>query len=398
MDAEPAGAVDATTESDATSEATEQSSVESPTTSFEAALLKAAAEDGHTLGKADLPEATAEPDIEPEQLEAEHAKALKELGEPELPELPETPPEGKDVEEKAEPEVKHGTIAEQVAAYKARGEKPPWELVRILEESTKRRHDREVVIPGLQTRAEAAEAKAAQLEAQLASTSAPPPTADNPFADVYDPAQLTKFEDTYEKILEFSEKNRDGAENVLVGREPNGTEIRKDLTAEEVADMRYKADRALRKDIPQRRALLAERAKADAVALEIYPELQDSQSDMTKEAIAILKANRQLETVLGPEALIWIGHAIKGRNAYLSQNGKTTATRSDAATRIETAARTKIAPTPTKSRSGIERKGSDLAALNKKFEKRGDKEAAEELVGALLQKRGTTAKKLEPIA
>lgn len=392
MPAEPAGAVDATTESDAEPKATEQSKPDEQRSSqFTADLLRAAQEDGHSIGF-EAPKAETEdepnPDDEQPEPEAEPAEEPTETEEPAEPEP--TAPEG------AEP----ASIDEQIAAYKAKSEKPPWYLVRISEETAKRK-ERTERAERAEARAQEAESRAKELESQLAGATAPPPTEANPFSDVYDPTQLSKLESQYERILEFAEKNRDGAEDVLVGRNKDGSDIRKDLTPEEIADMRYKADRALRKDIPQRRGYLDARAKADAQALEIYPDLKDGTSDMTKEAISILRANRNLETVLGPEALIWIGHAIAGRNLYLKRNGKTDGTaavRTDAATRIAASAKAKIAPTPTKARAPIERaRGADLAAANRKLEERGDADSAEEVVGLLLSKRGSTAKKLEPI-
>ncbi len=319
------------------------------------------------------------------------------------------PPEGDDApedetvvdeqpEETAPPATEHKSIEAQIAEAKAKGEKPAWYLTRIAEESEKRRRansDAETLRSDLQ----AARTEAQQYQQQLAQASAPRPTPNAPLADIYDEPSLRRVEDSYEKILEFAELNRDGATDVVVGRDKDGNPVKQDFTPEEVAQLRLKADRALRRDIPQRRQLLVARAQMDAQALEIYPELKDAQNPMTQEVLAVLKTNPMVAEVLGPEALIWIGHALKGREAFLkSRNGNGTGTaRTDSAQRIVKAATQKIAPTQPKTRSFTERRsGSDLAQLNQRLEEEGSEEAGLEYLNALSSKRGS-AKELKPI-
>ena len=368
MHDESSGATDATEET-VPSKGAEQLT-EKQTLSFAQQLLASADNEGHDIGEAEVPKAPEhEPDTEPEDET--------------------TPPEGYDVTppEAAEKEPTL-SIDEQIAAHRAKGEKPPWYLVRISEESAKRRERTEAL--------ERAQSEAQQLRAQLAQASAPRPTASNPFADIYDEPGLQKLEAQYEKVLEFAEKNRDGAEGVLIGTAKDGAEIRRDLTPDEVAEMRYKADKALRKDLPLRRAFLSQRYDQDRKAIEAYPDLAKADTDLCQNVVGTLQRIPQLESVVGPDVAIWIADAFAGRAARLSKNGngsngKTPST----ASVIAKSAQTRIAPTKT-SRSIPERKGTDLAAAKKRLEDEGTQEAADAYLEAKWASRSSGGAK--PVA
>jgi hypothetical protein len=374
------GATDVSDESEP-SEATEQTKSTEQNISFAEELLSDAKAEGIDIGDAKLPEATAETKAEPENKTEESEPDTEEKAEPE--------------QQPAEPETDDKSIEGQIAAHKARGEKVPWYLKRISEESGKRK-ERTEDLRKEEARRRDAEAEVQRLQGIVAQSSVPAPTAQNPMADIYDEPGLQRLEGTYEKILEFAEKNRDGAENVIVGKDKDGNEIRKDFTPDEIADMRYKADKALRKDIPQRRGYLVARAQADAAAVEIYPEFKDPEAPLTKEAISILRAAPQLETVLGPEVLLWIGHALKGRQQYMTRNGKTNGQKpaaTTAADKIEKASQTRLAPTATQSRAFIERRGADMTSAQKQLEEKGDDESAKAFLDGVFSQRKGTVKK-----
>jgi len=375
------GATDVSDESEP-SEATEQKESTEQNISFAEELLSDAKAKGIDIGEAKLPEATAETKAEPE--------TKTEESEPEPEEKAETE------EQPAEPETDDKSIEGQIAAHKAKGEKVPWYLKRISEESSKRK-ERTEDLRKEEARRRDAEAEVQRLQGLVSQSSAPAPTVQNPMADIYDESGLQRLEGTYEKILEFAEKNRDGAENVIVGKDKDGNEIRKDFTPDEIADMRYKADKALRKDIPQRRGYLVARARADAAAAEVYPEFKDPNSELTKEAVGILRAAPELETVLGPEVVVWIGHALAGRKAYMARNGnskgKTPAATSTAADKIENASKTRLAPTATQSRAFVERRGADPTTAAKQLEEKGDDESAQAYLDAVFSQRKGTVKK-----
>lgn len=379
-------AVDATTQTEQNLEGSEQQTERTAIgTSFEDALLKAAAEDGHVIGEP--PKAEAEPEANPEETEVEETESKPD----DATKIEEKPEDEAEVDEKPEEERK--SIESQIADAKAKGEKPKWYLSRIAEGTAakKRANDR----------ADKAESLVQQYQAQLQQTVAPRPTEDNPFVDVQDVNALDRLERSYEKTIDLADENPDGAVDVVIGRDPaTGREIKQDFTPEQLMSLRKKADKAIRKFIPERRDYLAQRAVADAQALEVYPELKDPESDFAKAAGFLAQRLLNGQAQKDPTLLVWIGHAVKGYQDSLKRNGKTTMeVKSPAAKQIIESARQKVAPTPTKTRSFVERRTSsaNLEKLNKKFEETGTQESAEELVGALLSQKGGS-KRLEPIA
>jgi hypothetical protein len=83
----------------------------------------------------------------------------------------------------------------------------------------------------------------------------------------------------------------------------------------------------------------------------------------------------------------------------LKDNGNGAAkVKSPEAKKIVQAAKTQIAPTPTRSRSFVERgtRSVNVDKAAKKFEQTGDADAAEALVGAIFAQRGGS-KRLEPM-
>lgn len=372
MSAQGAGAVNDVTES-ASSQATEQHEPETqPEVSAADRLLQVASEQGLEIDDDDLPKDQPPPPEKPDaETETEPEKDLP----AEQPEETETETEPKETDKDQDKD-------------KPKGEEwPDSAKRRVAEESAaKRRY--------LKERDELQE-QLDRVSAQLQQASAPRPTAQSPLADVYTDADLAKVERTYETMLEFAEKNRDGAENVLVGKESDGKEIRKDFTPQEIADLKVKADRMLRKEIPSRRAYLAERVKQDSIAAELYPEFKDPNSDYAKQAMTVLRNVPELETLIGPEVLIWIGHALKGRDiAITNANGKNgKGKKDDTVERVTKAAQTKVAPTPTKTTAVLDRKGviADVASAEKKLEETGSEEDAVAYLAAqrAARKQGT---------
>ena len=246
-------------------------------------------------------------------------------------------------------------------------------------------------------------AKVAQLESQLLAANSPRPTPENPFIDVYDIPTLLKLDDQYEYVLRDFETFQSGAGYPVVGKNEDGTEVHySDLEPSVRADMKYKADKAIRKDIPMRAAFLAERERGRAVAEEIYPDLKNRDSDFAQTSFGILQQNPILEAVLGNEALIWIGHALKGRELHLNslktKNGNSSETASTrSVNRLVESANTRIAPAPVKTRSYPERKGADLEAATKNLEKEGTQDAADNYLNALWAKKRVAPRRLAAV-
>ncbi len=363
-------ASDETEQTEPVEKATEQQTeITAVVTSFEDALLKAAVEDGHTIGP---PKAETEAEAKPEEPGTETESEPETVAESETDDDAET--------EEEKPSAKKDKWPESASK-------------RVAEETAKRKRANE--------RADKAEALAAQFQAQLTQTVAPRPTEDNPFGDVQDVNALDRLERSYEKTMDLADENPDGAVDVVIGRGTDGKEIRKDFTPEELVILRKKADKAIRKFIPERRTYLQQRAVADAQALEVYPELKDPDSDFTKAAGYLAQRLLTGEAQKDPTLLVWIGHAVKGYQESLKRNGNTeTQVKSPEAKRIVESARTKVAPTPTKTRSFVERRTSsaNLEKATKKFEETKTEEAAEEMLAAIFSQRGGGSKRLEPIA
>jgi membrane protein involved in colicin uptake len=178
----------------------EQSKNSTAEPSFADALLRTAIEDGHVIGP--QPKADAEDKAEPEEIKPAETETV-----------PKAEPE---VEVEAEPEAKPEA---------KKGEKLV-PLAEVLEERAKKNRARE--------RAEKAEALVAQFQAQLAHSVAPQPTEDNPFIDVQDINKLDSLERSYEKTIDLADENPDGAVDVVIGRDKDGREIRKDFSPEEL--------------------------------------------------------------------------------------------------------------------------------------------------------------------
>jgi len=363
----------------------EQTESESKPTSFAAALEKAAIEEGHTIGD-EPPKAESEAETE---TEVESEKSEPEEKESETETKPETEEKTEETEEEEQPELK--------PAAKKGDEWPESAKVRVAEEAAKRRRAVD--------RADKAEARALELEQQLAKAIAPQPTEDNRFIDVQDLAQLDGIERELEKSLDLAEENPDAIVEKVVELEKkkSGIDLLEKYTPEQIlAFTKRKAEKAIRREIPERRTYLQQRADEDAKAAQIYPELQDPESEFTKVAATLAYNILTGRAQKDPKLLIWIGHATK---QYLASqqnngNGNVPEVKTPEAKQILQSARQKVAPTPTRTRSFTERRGgsADLEKAAKKLEEQGTPEAGEEYLTALFSKRDIGARRLEPIA
>lgn len=358
-------ASDETEQTEPETQATEQTTTES--TSFGSDLLKLAEEMGHQISDAPL----AKPESATETPPAETEPAAEET---------ETETETDEETEKPE-EAKPETV---------KGDKLV-PLREVLAEREKKKRANE--------RAEQAEAYAAQLQAQLQQVAVPQPTEDDPFRDVNDFAALDRLERSYEKAVDLADENPEGAIEVVVGKDATGQPIKRDFPPEELAAMRKKAEKAIRKFIPERRSYLQQRAVADAEAAKRYPELQDPNSEFYK-AAAIL-ANNLLtgRASKEPDVLIWIARAVKQYQTELQeQRNGNGAVKSPEGRKIVQAARQKVAPAPTRTRTLGER-GSSSVNVDKARERlrnEGTEDAAEELVASLLS-GGGSSNRVEPV-
>lgn len=201
-------------------------------------------------------------------------------------------------------------------------------------------------------RAEAAETAKAELETEVATlrervlTTAPvrvAPTAADPLADVTNVAELQGEIEHYESLLEFASLNPNGKEDVPVidlatGKpklDADGQPVTRDYSAEELAEMRFRAESILRKAVPNKARYLEARAAADKEAREVYPEIFAA-DPVTKKPTPEATMRQKLWEILpemsrfeDPEVMI--GHLIRGLKAHIADSAKATSARADKA-------------------------------------------------------------------
>jgi hypothetical protein len=217
-------------------------------------------------------------------------------------------------------------------------------------------------------------------------------------------------------LLEFAERclaDPEKAENVLLGKDEAGNEVRRSYSKEELVEMKVKSDRILRNAVPAKAQYLQQRAVLDQDARRIHPELYDENSEIHQEAVLIV--SQCPEIMRFPDFPIWIGDAIKGRNARLAEeaaakNGADGKVGADgkplsAATKaLLNAPKLKPAPGIPKNRSvtGSERLGSgrdvDVEEARKELSKhRGSDDAMEKFIAAKLGAKRNRTGGREPV-
>jgi hypothetical protein len=231
-------------------------------------------------------------------------------------EPPEKPEEEPEQEEQPEPEETEEQPAEPVAA-EAEGEEEHvpenWSAsakARVAEEARKRR---ERTAERDQWKAEA-EKLAAQL--QQATSLQLQPT--KQLSEVVDRQSLTAAENHWKEIRRFARTNPDGADDVLVGKDANGDEIRKDYSREEIIKMGLDADEAL-EALPARREFVAQVEAQIAQAKAVYPDLWKATEAGQQAAGIVQRAPWILQE---PDWAFVIGDYLAGRKMRLAKTGK----------------------------------------------------------------------------
>jgi hypothetical protein len=232
--------------------------------------------------------------------------------EPEQPEVEEEQP-AEDLPAEAEPEGEdgeHDSIADQIAAAEAKGEKPAWYLSRIANEARKKRERTEERDQWKET----AEKLHAQL--QQATTQQLQPT--KVLSEVVDKQSLAAAEAHWKEIRRFARTNPDGAEDVFIGKDAAGNEIRRDYTRDEIIKMGLDADEAI-EALPQKRTWVAESEAQTEVAKKVYPDLfKDTEAG--REAAAIVQMRPWILQV--EDYALVIGDYQAGRKMRLAKQGK----------------------------------------------------------------------------
>lgn len=271
--------------------------------------------------------------------------------------------------------------------------------VRVAQEKEKRQR-RTQELNKERERAQELEAAVQSLQAQLRGATRPMIQGE-PLSDVYDESSLRKAEQEYEDLLVFAEENRDGAYDVTIGKDAKGNDIKRDFSPSEVTKLRLTAERALRREVPQRRQYLAARSQMDAQAVKVYPQFKDPKSQWSQEAAQLLQTVPELERV--PDVLVWLGHALRGRDQFVkeleaSKNGQSPEKVTADSKRIISAKKTPTAPSIPSDRGFSQRRIADnVEAAKQRLEKDGGDEAMEDYISAVLA-RGRANRAHRPVA
>lgn len=306
----------------------------------------------------------------------------EEVAPPEKDEEVETPDKDSE-EESEETEAEEEAETEEKPEAKKGQEWPDSAKARVAEETAKRK-ERTIERDKAIARAQKAEEENLALKEQLQGATRPVPTPQNPYSDVYDETSIRKAEREAEKIIEFCETHREGAYDIAVGKNEDGTPKKEDFTPEQITKMKLTAERALRRDIPERRQYLSERARMDAAAVEAYPDYKDENSELVKFAGQTLRNIPQLEQLIGPEVLAWIGHAYRGREVFLEEQKGKGKNGNGSVRKILESKETKLAPSRIKQRGDVKESGQvNVAPAIKKMQESGSDEDMEDAIGAI---------------
>ena len=166
---------------------------------------------------------------------------------------------------------------------------------------------------------EAAESKVKELRAQLeqaeaavrASDFAPPPTDANPFANLNTLQEVQKEMMRAEQTMEWAEDNPDGA---LVDSEDGEQEY----TAEEVREIKKRASRALRRQLPEQQGYIQSRDNLEPEALDAYPWWNDKASSEFQAASQVLRNMPELARF--PDYKLVVGDYLDGMVNRMNRN------------------------------------------------------------------------------
>jgi len=251
------------------------------------------------------------------QVPEDIAPAPKE--EPKPKDEPEEQPEEQPEEEPAE-EPAEGPQEETPATEEAEHEEevpedwPKTAKARVAEEAKKRR-DRT-------TERDQWKATAEKLYAQLQQAPGPQLQPTTRLNEVVDRQSLETAEDHWKQIRRFARTHPDGADDVLIGKDAEGNEVRRDYSREEIIQMGLDADEAF-ESLPQKRAFVEESERKTEVAKKVYPDLFKD-TEIGREAAQLVR--RAPWILQSAEWALDVGDYLTGRRTRLAKhvgkNGK----------------------------------------------------------------------------
>tara|TARA_Y100000593_G_scaffold88607_1_gene171267 strand:+ start:1100 stop:2086 length:987 start_codon:yes stop_codon:yes gene_type:complete len=160
------------------------------------------------------------------------------------------------------------------------------------------------------------EGRIAELEAKLSDGAAeftPQATEANPFANLNTVEDVEKEMLRAEQTLEWAEDNPDGAELTTKDGE-------QEYSAEQVRDIRRKAARAIRRQLPDQAKFIQERDDMEPEVLKSYPWWKDKASSAYQNAQMAMRQYPELASK--PNYKLVIGDALAGQALRLSGKEK----------------------------------------------------------------------------
>jgi hypothetical protein len=251
------------------------------------------------------------PEIRDQRSEVGSQKAEEEPEpEPEPEEQPEEQPEPAETEEQPAEEPAPAAAEAEAEDQHVPEDWPATAKARVAEEARKRR-DRTI-------ERDQWKAEAAKLFLQLNEITSQKLRPTKVLSEVVDRQSLNAAENHWKEIRRFARTNPDGAEDVLVGKDANGNDIRRDYSREEIIQMGLDADEALEL-LPARAAFVAEAEAQIAQAKAVYPDLWKA-TEAGQQAAAIVQ--RAPWVLQEPDWPFVIGDYLAGRKMRLAKQGK----------------------------------------------------------------------------
>jgi hypothetical protein len=236
------------------------------------------------------PETTAQPEVTDRQAEILREMDLpEELKEPQTPEQPEgAEPQTPETPEPAPPSAQQPPNAPEPKTAEDEQDKPvpkQWPQsakARVAEESAKRKEWRKKAESGEEVRGKQA-AKIAELSQRLQQqrpVQIAPGTTTGALDDVEDVQQLPQIEKDATELLNFCDRYPQGVDEVLIGRDKEGNEIRRSYTPEQIGELRIYA-RSRKEAAPKRATFLQERAGYEGIARKLYSDKERTTAGLT---------------------------------------------------------------------------------------------------------------------
>lgn len=233
------------------------------------------------------------------------------------------------------------------------GADPPRGVQKRIDKLTKRVKERDEQIADLKAKLDEAPEPGNDL------APAPPPMADNPFTGATTLKDIEREEHNAEQVLDWCDDNPDGA---LI----NTKEGEVEYSSDDVRDARKRANKALRKWLPERKAWVAEHNQSREYAEKHYEWWKDKSSNEFQAAQSILREFPEIQRF--PDYQVIVGDTLQGMMMRINSDKESP----------RKSAKPKKAPkqptAPTAEPAPVDESAARSSSARQAFEKSGDVE------------------------